>query len=315
MKAFVLCAGQGLRLRPATQFRPKPLIPVAGVPALRIVLASLQRAGVNAAVANLWHMKEDFLPLQGSLPGVALSFSEEDDLLDTGGGLARAWDALAPDERFFYHNGDILFGGDLLPALQSHDAGNPLATLIVSETAGPLNVDVSDQGVVSGFREPPTGGRRVSWCGIAVVSPRIREFFPDRERFSILEPFRSAILSGERIAIHDAKTAYWTDLGSLESYIQAHRDLQGRLPLSDRAEIQEPRPGVWLSSGAFLDPRARATGFLALGKRSVVEAGAVLKDCVIWDDCVIRAGARLASCVVVDGVTVEGEHQDQVLTG
>lgn len=317
MKAFVPCAGEGLRLRPLTSTRPKPLVPLGGRPALYRVLDGLKRAGVTHAVANVWHRKERFKDLLGPDPlGLQWLLSEEDHLLDTGGGLARAFPLLAPCEPFLYHNGDILFEGSLRPALLFHEQEKNLATLLLSRQGPLLTVDVDATGGILSFRKPTPEGQRMCWIGVAVLSPEIRDFFPREEKFSILDVFRAALRSGGRIRGLDVGATYWTDYGTFTSYLAAHRDLgMGRWTLPREPRVQRRLGSIWLGQGAVLSEDARAWGFLALGSRSRVEKGAILKDVVIWEDCTIQAGAHLESCVVLDRVQVIGSHVGEVITG
>jgi len=136
MKAMVLAAGLGTRLRPLTADRPKALVEINGRTLLQITLARLRSFGVNEAIVNVHHFADtitDYLAANQSF-GIRIEVSREDELLDTGGGLKKAgWFFLEDcrDEPFILHNVDVISDIDLAQMLQSHNEHHALVTLAV----------------------------------------------------------------------------------------------------------------------------------------------------------------------------------------
>src|SRR5437762_12649776 len=135
MKAMVLAAGLGTRLRPLTNDRPKALVEVAGTTLLELTLTRLRSFGVREVILNVHHfadMMVEYLRCHDNF-GMQIAISREDELLDTGGGLKKAaWfflDRGSPDEPFLLHNVDVLCTIDLARMDDCHKQQKPLATL------------------------------------------------------------------------------------------------------------------------------------------------------------------------------------------
>ena len=136
MKAMILAAGLGTRLRPLTNDRPKALVEVAGRTLLEITLSRLREFGVREVIINLHHFADtvvDYLKVNNNF-GMRIKVSREGVLLDTGGGLKEAaWffleDSSASDEPFLLHNVDVISTVDLKGMTQFHKDQQALATL------------------------------------------------------------------------------------------------------------------------------------------------------------------------------------------
>lgn len=241
MKAMVLAAGLGTRLRPLTDNRPKALVELNGRTLLEITLERLRGFGVREVIVNTHHyaeMVESYLAAHGNF-GMRIEISHEDVLLDTGGGLKKAaWffagPGTNPDEPFFLHNVDVLSGIDLAAMMRFHAENRALATLAVQnrKTSRPLLFDES--GLLCG-RVLKDGEREMSrtvaraeelaFAGIHVISPRIFDVLSEDGVFSIVPAYLRLASAGERIAAYRADEAYWRDLGRPENITQAERDL------------------------------------------------------------------------------------------
>src|ERR1700730_11225643 len=140
MKAMILAAGLGTRLRPLTDDRPKALVEVAGHTLLEITLLRLRQFGIREVIVNVHHFAEmivEYLKKNDNF-GLRIEISREEVLLDTGGGLKKAaWffleDSNHSDEPFILHNVDVLSTIDIERMVQSHRENQALATLAVQE--------------------------------------------------------------------------------------------------------------------------------------------------------------------------------------
>lgn len=137
MRAMILCAGLGTRLKPWTLFHPKALVPVAGVPMLKRVIDRLVGMGFDEIVLNVHHFSDQIVSFvkRGELPTENVQISDESDfLLDTGGGILNAESFLVKDEQpFLVHNVDILSNADLVSLYEHHLASGNDVTLLVSD--------------------------------------------------------------------------------------------------------------------------------------------------------------------------------------
>jgi len=248
MKAMVLAAGLGTRLRPLTDRRPKALVEVAGHTLLEITLVRLRSFGVREVIINVHHFAEmiaDYLRARGDF-GMKIELSHEDDLLlDTGGGLKKAAHFFldTPDEPFLLHNVDVISTIDLGCMVQAHRESRALATLAVQrrETARYLLFDERHElcGRRAGTDGPVEMARTaeqteaLAFAGIHVISPRLLTQMTEEGAFSIIDTYLRLASAGERIVAFRADKYYWRDVGRLESLQQAAQDARRSPALFD----------------------------------------------------------------------------------
>ena len=245
MKAMVLAAGLGTRLRPLTDTRPKALVEINGRTLLEITLTRLQEFGVNDVIVNAHHFADmlvDYLRAKKNF-GMRVEVSREDVLLDTGGGLKKAAQFFlrdSGDEPFILHNVDVISTIDLDQMLDFHQARGALATLAVRQRKTSRYLLFDDADWLCG-RQHKDGKREIvraaealhqhAFCGIHVISPRFLEMITEEGVFSILRPYLRLAGAGEEILAHPTDEYYWRDLGTAESLAQAAQDLpSGALP-------------------------------------------------------------------------------------
>jgi NDP-sugar pyrophosphorylase family protein len=244
MKAMVLAAGLGTRLRPLTEKCPKALIEVGGRTLLEITLSRLRSVGIRDVIINIHHRAEmvvDYLNAKADF-GMGIEISHEEELLETGGGLKKAgWFFSDSAEPFILHNVDVLTNIDLLEIIRFHVEHGALATLAVNsrKTSRPLLFDETGElrgrGKESGPRDHAAGWdrtlREFGFCGIHVISPKLLSMLLEDGAFSIVESYLRLAAAGERVLAFPADRYYWRDLGRLESLRQAEQDIHEKLVL------------------------------------------------------------------------------------
>jgi NDP-sugar pyrophosphorylase family protein len=245
MKAMVLAAGLGTRLRPLTDDRPKALVEINSRTILEITLSRLHSFGVREVVINAHHFADmvvDYLKAHDNF-GMRVEVSREDILLDTGGGLKKAAsffsdDASSSAEPFIVHNVDVLSTIDLRRMVQFHKDHQALATLAVQERKTSRYLLFDDRLQLCGRR---LGGdeesktvdgvrkdRALAFCGIHVISPRLLKMMTEEGAFSIIGTYLRLAERGEKIIGFRADEYYWRDLGTPENIAQAGEDLRRR---------------------------------------------------------------------------------------
>ena len=242
MKAMVLAAGLGTRLRPLTDDRPKALVEVAGKTMLEIALERLRSFQIRDMVVNAHHFAGQLAAYLESNQnfGMHIEISYEEVLLDTGGGLKKAApfflaDAAGPDQPFILHNVDVISTIDLRRMVQAHQASGALATLAVQnrETSRYLLFDEHRQ--LCGRRSSRNANDELigearttplAFCGIHVISPRIFSLMNEQGVFSIIDVYLRLAAAREKIAAFRADDFYWRDLGKPEQVEQAAEDLR-----------------------------------------------------------------------------------------
>ncbi len=208
MKAMILAAGRGERLRPLTDRMPKPMIPIASEPLITHQIRWLRRAGVTEVVINLHHLGDQIQSHLGSGRdlGVSIRYSLEEELLDTGGGIVKALPLLG-EAPFLLLNGDIWSNFRFVGLV---DAVPETGHVVL--TPSPAHLIVSDF-VLDGTRVTHNANDNLVYCGIAVLNPALFDGAV-RPRFSLRDLLFAAAadgrLSGERF------DGTWIDIGSQE---------------------------------------------------------------------------------------------------
>jgi len=246
MKAMILAAGLGTRLRPLTDNRPKALVEVAGRTLLEITLTRLRDFGIQEVIVNVHHFADmvvDYLKAKNNF-GMRIELSREDTLLDTGGGLKRAaWffleDSGPIDQPFVLHNVDAISTIDLRRMLQFHIEHRALATLAVQDRATSRYLLFDEQLQLCGRQAGRDGDpefvrssqrtEALAFSGIHVISSLLLEMMTEEGAFSIISTYLRLAAQGERVLAFRADEYYWRDLGKPENVAQAAQDFRQRL--------------------------------------------------------------------------------------
>jgi len=242
MRAMVLAAGLGTRLRPLTNDRPKALVEIGGRTLLELTLTRIASFGVREVIINVHHFADlviQYLKTKDNF-GLQVEISREELLLDTGGGLKKAsWffrqDPNRMDEPFILHNVDVVSTIDFQRLLDFHSKNRALATLAVQERESSRYLLFDEQGELCGRRigrdqEPEivratANLQAFAFSGIQVISPRLLTNMTEEGVFSIIATYLRMAGQGEKILAFRADEYYWRDLGKLEDLRQAEQDL------------------------------------------------------------------------------------------
>lgn len=243
MKAMVLAAGLGTRLRPLTDDRPKALVEVAGRTLLEITLSRLRTFGIREVIVNVHHFADmvvAYLKANDNF-GMRIEISREDVLLDTGGGLKKAGHFFLeasrhPDEPFILHNVDVISAIDLRRMVQFHIDNQALATLAVQDRKTSRYLLFDGRLQLCGRRSgrdgktelvrPSAQTEALAFAGIHVISPRLIRMLVEEGAFSIVTSYLRLASENEKIMAFRADDYYWRDLGRPEDLKQAAQDLQ-----------------------------------------------------------------------------------------
>ncbi len=247
MKAMVLAAGLGTRLRPLTDDRPKALVEVNGRTLLEITLLRLRESGVREVIVNVHHFSDliiAFLKAHDNF-GMRIEVSREDALLDTGGGLKKAGrffleNAEVLDEPFLLHNVDVISTIDFSKMLQAHRESEALATLAVHRRESSRQLLFDDGMWLCGRRagkekepeivRPAVHFEPLAFTGIHIISPRLLRLMKEEAIFSIIDCYLRLAGTEQKIAGFRADEYYWRDLGRIQDLHQAGMDLEHQLP-------------------------------------------------------------------------------------
>jgi len=302
-----MAAGLGTRLRPLTYALPKPMVAVANRPIMEHVLALFARHDLGEVIANLhWYpemIRERFG--DGAGLGIELTYSEEERLLGTAGGVRNVREFLG-SQAFVVTAADALTDIDLGALVREHRERGRIATLATKRVANvsEYGVVVTDAGGrVQGFQEKPDPAEALSDlanCMIYVLEPEVFEYFPDRDEVDFaLDVFPALLEHDVPFGVHVAD-GYWNDVGSLSEYLQGNLDvLRGAVAVEPGGELVDAGAGEKLGTGVELD------GVALLGEGARVGAGARLDGpLVLGPEASIGAGAQVRESVLLRGAAV-----------
>jgi NDP-sugar pyrophosphorylase family protein len=245
MKAMVLAAGLGTRLRPLTDHQPKALVEVGGRTLLEITLSRLKTFGIQDVIVNVHHFAgtvQDYLQAHSNF-GMHIEISSEEVLLDTGGGLKKAgWffqEGTAKDEPFLLHNVDVISTIDFGDMAKQHKETGALATLAVQERETSRYLLFNDHSQLCGRRivktqkeevvRPSGELKALAFTGVHVISPKFLALMSEEGVFSIIDVYLRIAALGENIQGFRADNYYWRDLGKLDQVRQAEQDFQHKI--------------------------------------------------------------------------------------
>lgn len=241
MKAMILAAGLGTRLRPLTDDRPKALVELQGRTLLEITLARLRRFGIQEVIVNVHHFGEmvvDYLRARNNF-GMQVEISREQELLDTGGGLKKAAPFFLRDggeEPFVVHNVDVLSSIDIAAMLRRHKERGALATLAVQRRPSSRQLLFNEEDRLCGRKNGREATPEIvhaaermdelAFCGIHVLSPRFFSRMDEASAFSIIPTYLRMESEGEKVFAHRVDEDYWRDLGTPASLQEAAKDIE-----------------------------------------------------------------------------------------
>jgi mannose-1-phosphate guanylyltransferase/phosphomannomutase len=346
VKAMLLAAGEGTRLAPLTEHRPKPILPVLNQPHLAHTLFLLRQFDVELAIINLHYRPERIIEAlgDGSRWGLSIAYSPEEQLLGTAGAVKRA--AAHFDAPFCVLYGDNLFDIDLQALVRLHESRGAHCTLGLHRAPDPTAaglVETDEEGRVLRFREkPPRDQVTTDWAngGVYVLDPLLLEQIPRETPIDFgHDLFPEWIAAGVRMYARPMEGLV-QDIGTASGYLAAHRELMSgaapRLAEGWRVGLHERAPGVWAAPTARIDPGAELLAPVVLGERCLVGAGARVgpftvlgpetrigekagvKRSVLWygsviesmaqvEETVVASGARIGAGAVLRGETLVGE--------
>lgn len=298
LRAFVLGAGLGKRLRPLTESLPKPLVPLLGRPLITYAFDHLIATGVRSFVVNTHHAAEAYADAfaDACYRGRPITFRHEPVLLETAGGIANARDLLDGDAPFLVYNGDIFTDISLQEAIDQHRSSGAMVTMILRREGQNLNVGFDPQTKKITAIRSVLGEVKMpcQFTGIYVVDPAFFAELEPGEKKSVIPIFLRLIAAGAGLEGYLAESGDWLDLGDRNSYLEAHTRLLGATPMIDE--------------DATVDPTAMISGASVVAAGCQVGAGAVVTDSVLWQGAEISSRAHLSRCVVRSGKVVTGRH-------
>ncbi|HVO33533.1 MAG TPA: NDP-sugar synthase [Elusimicrobiota bacterium] len=330
VKAMVMAAGAGTRLRPLTHQTPKPMVPILNRPVLLYTLQNLKRHGITEVALNL-HNHPDMIRSyfkSGEALGMRLEYSYEPRLLGTAGGVKNVeW--FLRGGTFVVMSGDGLTDVDLTDLLEFHRRRRSWATIALKSVDTRFDYGVTltkAGGRITRFVEKPAWSDIFSNqvnTGIYVFEPSVFSLIPKDREYDFGHQLWPKLLSqGKPIFGYDMRDTYWCDIGNIPEYRRAHQNvLEGeiRLPMpghpirrdvyvGDRTLIHRSarlHPPIVIGDRCRIDANAVIGPYTVMGHNVRIRTGAEVSRCTLWNDIVVGEKVRLESCIV--------SHQTRIL--
>ncbi len=311
VRAMVMAAGAGTRLRPLTLAIPKPMVPVANRPVLEYTLENLRRHGITEIVLNL-HSHPEMMRRHfgdGSRWGIHLTYSHEPKLLGTAGGVKKVGTFLKAGP-FLVMSGDGLTTVDLTKLLDFHERKKSFGTMGVKGVDSRFDYGVTvlaAGGRIKRFIEKPLWSDVFSNqvnTGVYLFEPQALSQIPAGKVYDFGHELWPKLLKAGKPIFGYPLTEYWCDIGNLNEYRRAHHDMldgQVGLPLLGR----QLRPGVWVGAGTVIEKNVRFHAPCLIGKGSRISRGAEIGvHSVIGDNCKVGANSILRETILWNNVNV-----------
>jgi mannose-1-phosphate guanylyltransferase len=311
--AFVLGAGLGTRLRPLTNVRPKPLLPIFGKPLITFALDHLSALGVQSFVINTHHLAGQFDTLfaKGTYLCHKVKLVYEPDLLETGGGIKNAekWIGRQP---FIVYSGDILTDIDLEGLIDEHFRKENDVTLALRSTGLGTSLALSADGRVIDIGAKYGCSGTYDFANVSVWSPEIFRRIPAGKKISFVPVLADWIGNEGKIGGVVLDERQWFNIGSRAEYLAVHRTISEHNWRPEYLQTQSWPAKV--GDDARVASTAQLSGFYAIGAGCVVEESATVEDSVLWGKATIKRGTILRGCVVGGSLVISGRHENVDLT-
>lgn len=291
MKAFILAAGFGSRLRPITNSVPKPLIPVLNLPAICYTLTLLKETKIETVICNVHHHADHIRRFfsENDNFGIDMHISEETTILGTGGGLKQCEKLLDDGEPFVVINSDIIADFNLQALIEAHASSGNAGTLMLFETAEAKTI--GDVGIhekqIRDFRNMRKTGIRSDciYAGAAILDPSIFQYL-EKNFSSIVDTGFTGLIERESLG-YFRHEGFWQDIGTPQSFWQAN--------IEKRKNIFQI--GKRIGSQIGFEPHM-------LSSQAVIADNATVHESIIGRNCHIEDGATVKDSVLLPGTTV-----------
>jgi mannose-1-phosphate guanylyltransferase/phosphomannomutase len=322
VKAVIMAGGEGTRLRPLTSNCPKPLLPIANRPMMEHVINLLKRHGITEIVVTVAFLANQIKAYfgDGQEFGVGISYVDEPTPLGTAGSVRNAADLLSA-ERFLVISGDVITDIDLTKIVDFHIDRKATATIGLTPVENPLEFGIvitREDGTIERFLEKPSWGQVFSDTintGIYVLEPEIFDHIDAGRAVDFSSEVFPTLLQEGRPLYGAVSAGYWEDVGTLEAYLGAHKDVLDQMVALDIPGF-EIGNAVWVGESTEISPDARIEGPAVVGPECTIEAGCslgpytvlgshvrllsntTLERCVLHDNVYVASGGRLRGTVI-----------------
>ena len=311
-----MAAGVGSRLEPLTQNIPKPLVPVLNKPVMDILLQKLKSYGIEKVIANTHYLAQQIEDryTENSPVDIDFSFIRETDLSGTAGGVKKCESFFEGEKDFLVVSADGLHDADLEKVMRSHKESGCIATMAISAVE---HNEVSKYGVVVSsplhrvleFQEkPPVNEAKSNFIntGIYVFNKRIFDFIPKGKKYDFAKDVFPALLkAGEKINTYRIYS-YWSDIGSIDQYIESNIDALRRKVMIPQPEIIKKYDAVYVcGKNTVLGESVKISNNAVIGNNCKIGKNVTLDNVILWDNTVVGDNVTLKNVVAAENTVIK----------
>ncbi len=321
-KAMIMAAGVGSRLDPLTQDVPKPLVPIANRPVMDILFERLTDIGIKDIIANTHYKAQQIIDrYKDNKIGINFNYIYEKDLSGTAGGVKKCQFFFDEGKDFLVLSADGLSNADLKSGIESHKKSGAIATMGIKkinlEEIPNFGVVVTDKdGFVKEFQEKPLIKDAKSDCintGIYIFNYEIFNYIPADTFYDFAKNVFPDLLSKGMKINTFAVNEYWSDIGTIEQYIQSTKDLFNDLYLINHSGIIKGKNGCYIKGDSYIASSTLFFGCNTIGENCIIGKNVVLEDCIIWDDVEIHDNVILKNCVIASHSEIKINMVNQII--
>jgi mannose-1-phosphate guanylyltransferase len=292
MKAMILAAGRGRRLRPLTDVLPKALVPMVNRPMVERTIGLLVLHGAQEIIINAHHQSNKITDYLGGRDSsdVGVEVSIEEEILGTGGGVKNTQDFW--DERpFMVINGDIVTDINLSEVYAYHQRSSNLVTMVLHDYPRYNKISIDGNMNILSIGSPKGGLNTLAFTGIQVLEPEVLDHIPDNARYNIIDCYRQLIQEKRAVRAYVATGHRWFDIGTIQEYIRANFALLAPETIA-------------VGHDCRIDHEASINEYVVLGSRCSIAGRATVQGSILWDEVTVSEGVRVVDSVVATGVTL-----------
>lgn len=322
MKAIVLAGGVGTRLKPLTETRPKPLIPVAGRPCIDFVIKSLVTSGFHEIVVTTGYMSDYLIKKigDGLEYDASILYSFEEMPAGTAGAVKRVGEFI--DDTFVVASGDVLADVNMEDLYNYHKEVGSVATIALTEVDNPEGfgiVELDEENRIKRFKEKPKPHEVFSKlvnAGIYVLEPKVLEFIPPDEMFDFSKNVFPALLK-EGLPLFGRKLeGLWMDIGKPGDLLKASMEVIRRQGKEFRKKGVESDGKCIISDSANIEKGVKLIGSCYIGNNAFVGRGAVIENSCLYEDVLVERGAVIKDSIVLEKTKIgwQSEIKDSIVS-
>ena len=321
IKVMVMAAGVGSRLEPLTKSVPKPLVPVANKPVMDILFENLSKIGIKDVICNTYYLADKIIErYKNNNLGINFNYIKEETLSGTAGGFKKCQFFFEKDCTLVVLSADGLSNADLKHGIEIHKKSGAIATIgmkqIPMEDVPNFGVVVTDKdGYITEFQEKPAIEEAKSTfinTGIYIFDYKIFDYIPENTFYDFAKNVFPKLLAERAINTFEVKE-YWSDIGTLDQYIQSTKDLFDGKCHFEHGAIVSTLEGAYIAEQARIADNVTFKGVSTIGNNTIIGENCTIDNCIIWDDVVIENNVKVSNCVIASNCVIKTDLCSQIV--